>query len=105
MSNPGILGLKVRYMKLTNKIHFDDFVKRLPVIFADLASKPGVVFVEKEGTIYKLENGESWPDYDPEKVKFAINKTAGSWARLDTARAIENLYRAREEGTRPSTRP
>ncbi|MCC7352109.1 MAG: helix-turn-helix domain-containing protein [Anaerolineae bacterium] len=51
------------------------------------------------------ERGDNWADYDPEKVREAITETAGSWADLDTDALIANLYRAREEGSRPATRP
>jgi hypothetical protein len=46
-----------------------------------------------------------WADYDPEKVREAIEKYAGSWSDLDRDELIENLYRARKEGSRPPERP
>lgn len=41
--------------------------------------------------------------YDPEKVKAAIATYAGSWAYLDTDKMIEEIYAAREKGSRPAT--
>lgn len=46
-----------------------------------------------------------WAGYDPGKVKKALAKAAGTWADLDTDALIADLYRAREEGSRPDSRP
>jgi len=35
----------------------------------------------------------------------AFRGAAGSWADIDTDTLIENIYRARGEGTRPADRP
>src|SRR3989304_2296808 len=43
--------------------------------------------------------------YDPEKVRQAIARTAGSWADVDAEKLIADLYRAREEGSRIEDRP
>ena len=43
--------------------------------------------------------------YDPELVREAIAATTGSWADLDIEAIVEDIYRAREEGSRPATRP
>ena len=43
--------------------------------------------------------------YDPELVREAIAATTGSWADLDIEAVVEEVYRAREEGTRPNIRP
>lgn len=51
------------------------------------------------------EREDIWAEYDPEKVKEALVKAAGKWADLDTDALIANLYRAREEGSRPANRP
>jgi excisionase family DNA binding protein len=51
------------------------------------------------------EHEQLFAAYDPEKVKEALAKTAGSWADLDTDKLITDLYRAREEGSRPADQP
>ncbi|MDP2936568.1 MAG: hypothetical protein Q8O86_08770 [Dehalococcoidia bacterium] len=66
--------------------------------------------LEKNGEFYRLDRMEkepenTWEGYDPEKVREAIGATAGSWADLDTDALIADLYRAREEGSRPVTKP
>ena len=44
-----------------------------------------------------------WAGYDPEKVREAVDKTAGAWADIDADALIADLYRAREEGSRPDS--
>jgi hypothetical protein len=46
-----------------------------------------------------------WAEYDPEKAREGMETAAGSWADLDTEQMIEDIYRRREEGSRPSDRP
>lgn len=70
----------------------------------------GPLLLEKNGELYRLDRMERereniWEGYDPEKVREAIAATAGSWADLDTVSLIADLYQAREEGSRPATRP
>ena len=68
------------------------------------------LLLETNGKLYRLtrmgtEREDIWEGYDPKKVKEAIAATAGSWADLDTDKLIADIYRAREEGSRPATRP
>lgn len=71
----------------------------------EAATRPLVL--EKDGVRYHLhrEDEDIWAGYDPEKAREAIAATAGSWADLDTDTMIADLYRAREEGSRPADRP
>lgn len=46
-----------------------------------------------------------WAGYDPAKVREALDKYAGIWSDLDVDEMKANLYRAREQGTRPADRP
>lgn len=46
-----------------------------------------------------------WAGYDPEKVKATLDKMAGTLSPEEAERRIVEIYRAREEGTRPLTRP
>ena len=46
-----------------------------------------------------------WAGYDPEKVRVSMRAAAGSWHDIDTESLKEDLYRAREEGSRPLERP
>ena len=45
------------------------------------------------------------PDYDPDKVAEVLDKYVGAWAPLDVDRMIADLYKAREEGSRPADCP
>ena len=60
----------------------------------------------RETTTEKAKEARDiWAGYDPEAVKEAIAKTAGSWADLDTEAIVADIYRAREQGSRPGSRP
>ncbi len=62
------------------------------------------LLLEKDGEIYRLNRAEAedvWAEYDPEKVREALTKYAGSWKDIDTEAFKAFIYRAREEGTKP----
>jgi hypothetical protein len=62
--------------------------------------------LETNGVVYRVvREDNAWAGYDPAKVRTATRATAGSWADLDTDALIADLYRAREEGSRPADRP
>lgn len=62
--------------------------------------------LEKNGVVYRVtREDDRWAGYDPEKVRAAVKATAGSWADVDTDALIEDLYQAREKGSRPANRP
>jgi hypothetical protein len=68
------------------------------------------VVLEVDGHAYDLalrssDGDDEWEGYDPEKVREALDQTAGSWADLNADRLIADIYRAREEGSRPADRP
>jgi hypothetical protein len=67
--------------------------------------------LETNGELYRLDRMEKepkediWEGYDPEKVRQAISKYAGSVKDVDPEEWIADLYRARKEGSRPVDRP
>jgi hypothetical protein len=66
------------------------------------------LLLERHGERYRLTREpvpDMWEGYDAEKVLEAIEATAGSWADLDTDALIADIYRWREEGSRPADRP
>lgn len=64
------------------------------------------VVLEMGDRRYRLiKEEDSMAEYDPSAVTAAIRKTAGSWSDIDADKYIAELYRAREEGSRPMTRP
>jgi hypothetical protein len=46
-----------------------------------------------------------WTDYDPDAVLAALEAAAGTLSPEEGERIKELIYRGREEGTRPLTRP
>jgi hypothetical protein len=78
----------------------------------DLLAKAshGPVILDNHGDLYRLDHLEGepedlWAGYDPKAVRAAIKQTAGSWSELDADKLIEQISRAREEGTRGASRP
>ncbi|MGH2585782.1 MAG: hypothetical protein ACRDJE_12785 [Dehalococcoidia bacterium] len=66
------------------------------------------LILERDGVRYRLTrepDEDIWEGYDPEAVRKALAETAGSWADLDTDKLIADIYRWREEGSRPADRP
>ncbi|MDQ2653641.1 MAG: hypothetical protein M3Z20_11445 [Chloroflexota bacterium] len=51
------------------------------------------------------ETSDIWANYDPERVRVALEKVAGTLTPEEGDRLKEAIYRAREEGTRPPDRP
>jgi hypothetical protein len=51
------------------------------------------------------EADDPWATYDPAKLRAGLKKVAGLLSPEDGERIIEDIYRGREEGTRPITRP
>jgi hypothetical protein len=68
------------------------------------------LLLEKDGELFRLERMEKEPEdifaqYDPEAALAGIKAAAGSWKDIDVKAFKEWIYRAREEGSRPSSRP
>jgi hypothetical protein len=57
------------------------------------------------GSLEAASSDNIWARYDPEKVKATLDKMAGTLTPEEAERRIAEIHRAREEGTRPSTRP
>ena len=51
------------------------------------------------------EAADPWATYDPAKLRAGLKKVAGLLSAEDGERIIQDIYRGREEGTRPITRP
>lgn len=46
-----------------------------------------------------------WECYDPEKLRAAVANAAGIFTKEEAEELIQRVYQAREEGSRPITRP
>ena len=71
-----------------------------------MARKDAVV-LDNNGVRYRLsrETEDIWAHYDPAKVRAALATFGGSWRDIDADKVIEDIYRWREEGSRPANRP
>jgi hypothetical protein len=70
----------------------------------------GPIRVERGGMLYRLtveRDSDPWNEYkpDPNAVLAALDETVGSWSDIDTDVLITDIYRWREEGSRPADRP
>ena len=48
---------------------------------------------------------DPWANYDPEKVLEGLHEIAGTLSPAEADRMKDLIYRGREEGTRPISRP
>ena len=51
------------------------------------------------------ESDDPWATYDPAKLRAGLKKVAGLLSPEEGEHIIESIYRGREEGTRPLSRP
>ena len=51
------------------------------------------------------ETEDPWAHYDPASLRAGLKKVAGLLSPEEGDRIIETIYRGREEGTRPISRP
>lgn len=78
---------------------------------ADLleAASTAPLLLEKDGELYRLNREEAgediWASYDPDEVRKAVAKYAGSWKDVDLEAFKALIYCAREEGTKPIAGP
>jgi hypothetical protein len=69
---------------------FDEFARQLRTVFETMAKRGEKVLVEKEGILFRLEPEEPpqkpdiWADYDPEKAREGLRKSAGALKGVDT---------------------
>jgi hypothetical protein len=65
------------------------------------------VRLKRNGIVYRLEREEddTWAGYDPERVREGLRIYAGTLTPEEGERLKAQIYRAREEGTRPLNRP
>lgn len=70
-------------------------------------STDDAVVLQRGSTRFRVtrEAADPWANYDPAKLRAGLKKVAGLLSPEDGDRIIEDIYRGREEGTRPITRP
>jgi hypothetical protein len=80
---------------MQDPISFQQFASQLPKVFDAIAKRGEKVLVEKDGMLFRLEAEEApqkpdiWANYDPEKVREGLRKSAGALKGVD----IEELKR------------
>src|SRR6266851_8738994 len=100
-------------MKISRRLNVDEVARNLPLLLNELTRKNEGIFVEKDGRLYRLEPVEInaaepediWANYDPEKVRAGLKAAAGALDGMDPDEVIADIYKAREEGSRPADRP
>ena len=72
---------------------------------ADADAEP--VFLDSNGVRWRVirASDDLWAGYDPDAVLAGLQASAGSLSREEGERIKELIYRGREEGTRPLSRP
>lgn len=64
------------------------------------------LLLEKDGVLYHLAaSGQEdiWADYDPERVKAGLKKSAGALSGVDTNQLLADIHQSREQRrNRPS---
>ena len=78
----------------------------LAVAIQDAERDGADVQLEVNGATYAVvPAGGARSTYDPEKLRAALKKYAGTISPEEADRMIAGVYRAREEGSRPAGRP
>jgi hypothetical protein len=81
---------------------FEEFARHLREVFDSLAKRKEGIFVEKEGVLFRLEAEQAadiWADYDPEKVKQGLARSAGALAGVDPERLKQDIKQERHQAS------
>jgi len=76
---------------MQDPMSFHQFARQLPKVFDTIAKRGEKVVVEKDGVLFRLEPEEMpkkpdiWANYDPEKVREGLRKSAGALKGVDVA--------------------
>jgi hypothetical protein len=78
---------------MQDPMSFHQFASQLPEVFDTMAKRGEKVLVEKDGVLFRVEpekkHQDIWANYDPEKVREGLRKSAGALKGVD----IEALKR------------
>ncbi len=75
-------------------------------LLGDAGTTP--VLLDRRGVYYRLtieQDDDIWAGYDPAAALKVLGETAGSWSDIDADALIADVYRWREQGTRPDAQP
>jgi hypothetical protein len=82
---------------------FDEFARQLRTVFDTMAKRGEKIFVEKEGVLFRLEPEETpqkpdiWADYDPEKARQGLRKSAGALKGVDRDTLQRDIQNQRKQ--------
>ncbi len=70
------------------------------------AADAGPILLDRGGIVYRVvrEPEDTSAGFDPERFRAMLDEVAGSWSDLDADKAIDDIHRWREEGSRPADR-
>ena len=79
----------------------DTGIAEYTVRIEETTTPPAMADVEGEGD---ARERVLWEGYDPERSLAIFDEVEGSWSDVDTDALIADIYRWREEGSRPAKR-
>ena len=91
---------------MQDPMSFNQFARQLPKVFDTLAKRGEKVLVEKDGMLFRLEPEETpqkldiWANYDPEKVREALRKSAGALKGVDIDALKQDIRDQREQDSK-----
>lgn len=96
-------------------IPFDDFARRLPLIFDGLRSRGDAVVVERGGRLYRLapepvagaarlaptlaDSEDIFAGYDPERVLAGLRASSGALDGVSAGELLADIHAQREQET------
>jgi hypothetical protein len=84
-------------------MRFDEFARKLPTVFDTRAKQGDDFLVEKEGVLFRIEIKQTvskpdiWADYDPEKIRQGLKRSAGALQGVDHEALKKDIHRLRQE--------
>jgi hypothetical protein len=95
---------------MQDPMSFQQFARQLPKVFDTVARRGEKVVVEKDGVLFRLEPEEApnkpdiWQNYDPEKVREGLRKSAGALQGVDIEALKRDIreQRAQDSKGRPA---
>jgi hypothetical protein len=91
---------------MQDPMSFQQFARQLPKVFDTIAKRGETVLVEKDGVLFRLESEETpkkpdiWANYDPEKVREGLRKSAGALQGVDHEALKKDIHRLRQDDSR-----
>jgi hypothetical protein len=91
---------------MQDPMSFNQFARQLPKVFDTLAKRGEKVLVEKDGVLFRLEPEEApqkpdiWANYDPEKVREGLRKSAGALKGVDVAELKRDIREQRGQDSK-----